>query len=86
MATYVLARVLDGSMTAMAWSVAEHAESGAVLTTVAEDLFRQGQFDLAIAVGQAVVTKVPPVDASQSRTAWTVIAHSQFDIGQYGCP
>jgi len=61
----------------------EHPESGAVLTTVAEDLFAQGQFDLAISVGQAVVAKQPPVAASLARTAWTVIAHSQFDLDNY---
>ncbi|MDH3749376.1 MAG: tetratricopeptide repeat protein, partial [Gammaproteobacteria bacterium] len=58
----------------------DHPESGAVLATVAEDLFAQGEFDLAIAVGQAVVAKQPAVEASLARTAWTVIAHSQFDL------
>lgn len=61
----------------------EHPESGAVLTTVAEDLFQQNQFDLAIAVGQAVVGKQPAVKPDLSRTAWTVIAHSQFDLGNF---
>jgi TolA-binding protein len=61
----------------------EHPESGAVLTTVAEDLFAQGQFDLAIAVGQAVVAKQPPVKPELARTAWTVIAHSQFDLDNF---
>ncbi|MFZ9052616.1 MAG: tetratricopeptide repeat protein [Woeseiaceae bacterium] len=61
----------------------EHPESGAVLTTVAEDLFAQNQFDLAIAVGQAVVGRQPPAEAPLRRTAWTVIAHSQFDLGNY---
>ena len=61
----------------------EHPESGAVLTTVAEDLFKQNQFDLAVAVGQTVVTKQPPVDGDLARTAWTVIAHSQFDLAQF---
>jgi TolA-binding protein len=61
----------------------EHPESGAVLTTVAEDLFAQNQFDLAIAVGQAVVGKQPPVKPELARTAWTVIAHSQFDLANY---
>ena len=61
----------------------EHPESGAVLTTVAEDLFKQGEFDLAIAVGQAVVAKQPAVDARLLRTAWTVIAHSQFDLNNF---
>ncbi len=61
----------------------EHPESGAVLTTVAEDLFQQNQFDLAVAVGQAVVGKQPPVKPELARTAWTVIAHSQFDLANY---
>ncbi len=61
----------------------EHPESGAVLTTVAEDLFAQSQFDLAVAVGQAVVAKQPPVKPQLARTAWTVIAHSQFDLGNF---
>jgi len=61
----------------------EHPESGAVLTTVAEDLFAQNQFDLAVAVGQAVVAKQPPVEPQLARTAWTVIAHSQFDLGNF---
>lgn len=60
-----------------------HPESGAVLTTIAEDLFAQNQFDLAIAVGQSVVGKRPPVDGALSRTAWTVIAHSQFDLANF---
>ena len=61
----------------------EHPESGAVLTIIAEDLFRQDQFDLAIAVGQAVVAKQPPVKPPLARTAWTVIAHSQFDTNNF---
>jgi TolA-binding protein len=61
----------------------EHPESGAVLTTISEDLFRQNQYDLAIAVGQTVVAKQPPVNRSLARTAWTVIAHSQFELNNY---
>ncbi|MDJ0757971.1 MAG: tetratricopeptide repeat protein [Woeseiaceae bacterium] len=61
----------------------EHPESGAVLTAVAEDLFEQEQFDLAIAVGQLVVGKQPAVKPELARTAWTVIAHSQFDLMQF---
>jgi len=61
----------------------EHPESGAVLTTVAEDLFGQQQFDLAIAVAETAVRKVPPVKAGLARTAWTVIAHSQFDLNRF---
>jgi TolA-binding protein len=60
-----------------------HPESAAVLTTVAEDLFRQNQFDLAIAVAQKVVERQPAVDDGLALTAWTVIAHSQFDLGDF---
>ena len=59
----------------------EHPESGAVLTTVAEDLFAQEEYDLALKVGQAVVAKEPPVTPDLARTAWTVISHSYFDLG-----
>ncbi len=61
----------------------QHAESGAVLTTVSEDLFRQNQFDLAIAIGQTVVARTPPVKKRLARTAWTVIAHSQFELNNF---
>ncbi len=61
----------------------EHPESGAVLTAIAEDLFHQDQFDLAISVGQTVVGKQPPVKPELARNAWTVIAHSQFDLQNY---
>jgi len=61
----------------------EHPESGTVLTTIAEDLFAQNEFDLAIAIGQAVVAKQPPVMVPLARTAWTVIAHSQFDLANF---
>ena len=60
-----------------------HPESGAVLATIAEDLFAQNQFDLAIAIGQTVVARQPPVEPELARTAWTVIAHSQFDLGNF---
>jgi TolA-binding protein len=75
-------RYLDSGLR-FAQTYPEHAESGAVLTTIAEDLFQQRQFDLAIAVGRAVVTKEPAVPPAQARTAWTVIAHSQFDTEKF---
>ncbi|MCH9696087.1 MAG: tetratricopeptide repeat protein [Gammaproteobacteria bacterium] len=76
------ARYLDSGLK-FADMYPQHPESGAVLTTVAEDLFEQNQFDLAIGVGQAVVAKQPPVKPELARTAWTVIAHSQFDLSNF---
>jgi TolA-binding protein len=60
-----------------------YPESSAVLTTIAEDLFAQSQFDLAIAVGQSVIGKRPAVESKLARTAWTVIAHSHFDLENF---
>jgi TolA-binding protein len=76
-------RYLDSGLR-FAEAYPEHPESGAVLTTIAEDLFRRKQFDLAIAVGHAVVAKKPPVGDELARTAWTVISHAEFDRGNYG--
>lgn len=61
----------------------QHEEANPVLATVAEDLFQQNQFDLAIAVGQTIVAKQPPVDEPLARTAWTVVAHSYFDLEKF---
>ncbi|MDZ7644192.1 MAG: tetratricopeptide repeat protein [Woeseiaceae bacterium] len=60
-----------------------HPEAAAVLTTISEDLFDQGQFDLAIAVAQNVVGRQQPVERDLMRTAWTVIAHAHFDLGNF---
>ena len=76
------ARYLDSGLK-FADTYPDHPESGAVLTTVAEDLFAQTEFDLAIAVGQVVIAKEPTVEPSLARTAWTVIAHSQFDLANF---
>jgi TolA-binding protein len=61
----------------------EHLKSGVVLTTISEELFADNRFDMAIAVGKQVITKQPPALPQQVRTAWTVIAHSQFDLGNF---
>ncbi len=61
----------------------EHPESGAVLVTIAEDLFGAGQYERAVTVGEAAVAKRPPVADALARTAWTVIAHAEFDRGNF---
>ena len=61
----------------------DHPEATTVLTAISEDLFGQGEFDLAIAVAQTVVGRETPVDPALKRTSWTVIAHSQFDLGEF---
>ncbi|MEO0580001.1 MAG: tetratricopeptide repeat protein, partial [Pseudomonadota bacterium] len=61
----------------------EHPQAAPVLTTVAEDLFEQRQFDLAIGVARNVVTKQPVPERELLDTSWTVIAHSYFDLERF---
>ena len=61
----------------------EHEQSAAVLTTVAEEMFRDGDREQAMQVAGLVITLQPPAEIELERTAWTVIAHSQFDLQRY---
>ena len=61
----------------------DHAEAVPVLTVLAEERFAAGQFLEAISVAERVVYHQPPADAAAATTAWTVIAHAQFDLGRY---
>ncbi len=62
----------------------DHPQAAPVLTTVAEDLFGQSQFDLAIGVAGNVVNREPQPERELMQTAWTVIAHSNFDLERFG--
>ncbi len=75
-------RYLDSGLR-FAAAYPDHPEAAPVLTTVAEDLFEQGQFDLAIGVASNVVQRLPPPERALLDTSWTVIAHSHFDLGQF---
>ncbi len=64
-------------------SFPDHAEAVAVLTVLAEERFAAGQFLEAISVAERVVYHQPPASVAATTTAWTVIAHAQFDLGRY---
>ena len=61
----------------------EHPESAVVLTHAAEDIFAAGDRARAITVAQAVLARQPPVDLPKQRIAWTIIAQSYYDQGDY---
>ncbi len=61
----------------------EHEKTPQVMTNAAEELFKLGELDLAIQVAGLVITHQPPVDAGMERIAWTVKAHSHFDLLQF---
>jgi TolA-binding protein len=61
----------------------EHEQAAAVLTTVAEELFSDGERERAVQVAGLVITLQPPAEMELERTAWSVIAHAKFDMEQY---
>ena len=61
----------------------EHEEAAAVQTNAAEKLFALRDFARARDVGLAVVGRAPPPTPSLLRTAWTVVAHAEFDLENF---
>ncbi|HYM43340.1 MAG TPA: tetratricopeptide repeat protein [Steroidobacteraceae bacterium] len=61
----------------------EHPDSAGVLTRAAEDIFAAGDRPRAISVSQMLLARQPPVDTAKQRIAWTIIAQSHFDQGDY---
>jgi tetratricopeptide (TPR) repeat protein len=61
----------------------EHPDSAGVLTRAAEEIFAAGDRTRAVGVAQSILARQPPVDAAKQRIAWTIIAQSAFDAGQY---
>jgi TolA-binding protein len=60
-----------------------HEQAAAVQTDAAEKLYALGDFARARDVGSAVIARTPPAAAPLQRTAWTVVAHSDFDLADY---
>jgi TolA-binding protein len=64
-------------------SFPEHPQAPTVLARAAEDLFSAGELTRARSTGRAVVSRYPQADPRLLRTAWTVVGHSAFDLGDY---
>ena len=60
-----------------------HEQAAPVLTNVAEELFTEGERERAVKVAGLVITLQPPASPELERTAWTVVAHAQFDLQNY---
>ncbi|HWY72010.1 MAG TPA: tetratricopeptide repeat protein [Burkholderiaceae bacterium] len=57
--------------------------TGAVLSNAADRLYTMHDLDRARSVAQQVVELKPPAAAAQRRVAWTVIAHTAFERGEF---
>jgi TolA-binding protein len=60
-----------------------HEQAASVQTDAAEKLYALDDYARAREVAQAVVARTPPVEPKLQRTAWTVLAHSEFDLMDY---
>lgn len=60
-----------------------HAETPAVLTRTAEQLFAQHRHEDALSVATRVLQIEPSADAGLRRSAWTIAGHVQFERAAY---
>jgi len=61
----------------------QHEQAVPVLTKVAEDLFSADERERALQVAGLVVTWQPSGAQEYEQTAWTVIAHANFELEKY---
>lgn len=61
----------------------DHPQAAAVETAAAEDLFQRGELLRALEVADRIVTRMPPAEVALERVAWTVLAHSEFELGHH---
>ncbi|MDX1456135.1 MAG: tetratricopeptide repeat protein [Marinobacter sp.] len=55
--------------------------SGAVLAKAAEEMFALGRYEKALEIATSVVSREGEIDRELNRTAYGVIAHCQFELG-----
>ena len=60
-----------------------HPESAQVLTRAATELYAAKDYTRATAAAETLLARQPPVDPAKQRIAWTVIANSNFEQGNY---
>ena len=60
-----------------------HPQSAQVLTRAATDLYTAKDYPRATKAAEALLARQPPVDAAKQRIAYTVIANSNFEQGNF---
>ena len=61
----------------------EHEQAPVILGAAAQDLYEMQDFETAVASGQKLIDRYPAVDVGLRRSAWTVVAHSSFELAKY---
>jgi tetratricopeptide (TPR) repeat protein len=60
-----------------------HPESAAVLTRAATELYAAKDYSRATTAAETLLARQPPIDAAKQRIAFTVIANSNFEQGNF---
>jgi TolA-binding protein len=61
----------------------DHEEAAVVLGAAAEDLYAMDDFAPAAAAGRTLSERYPAADVALERSAWTVVAHSSFELEDF---
>lgn len=61
----------------------QHAQAPKVLGAAASDLYELKEFEPALAAAQKLIERYPVAELPVLRAAWTVAAHSSFDLAEY---
>ena len=62
----------------------EHEHAAVVMGAAVDDLYDMKEFAMAIATGQKLIGRYPEADPAIRRAVWAAVAHSFFDIADYG--
>ena len=62
----------------------DHKEAPAVLTKAAQDIFEQGDIPRAAIIATRMTEWQPPPERGLLKTSWLILAHSKFDLKEYG--
>jgi tetratricopeptide (TPR) repeat protein len=61
----------------------QHEQAASVLGAAADDLYEMKDFRPAVTAAQRVIDTYPGAEVSIRRSAWTVVAHSSFELAEY---
>jgi tetratricopeptide (TPR) repeat protein len=79
----VLKRATVESSLRFADTFPEHEHAAVVLGAAAEDLYALNDYAPARAAASTLLERYAAADAALRRTAWTVVAHSSFELADY---
>ena len=61
----------------------DHEHAAVVLGAAAEDLYALKDYAAAVTAGRALIERYPAAEPGLRRSAWTVVAHSAVELGDY---